>query len=383
MRVAHVTSFRPGSANGVHAAAAQLGAALSAGGVDVEFWHFRRDRASIVEREDPSGVLIVELPFPGLSATRFGYARWMPYETRRFLARRAERISLLHFHSIFQPEAWHLARILGTPYVLSPHGGYVHFSRPGWRRIARLPPWLLLERRLLRGASLVHAVSRPDADAAAALGARGQVAVIPNGVSVPEAPTGTLTNASPWLFVGRLAVEDKGLDVLVDGYAEAARCVPLPLLIVRGPDYRGGRQWLERRIAAHGLEQHVELGDALYGPEKERMFAACSLFLHPSRTEGLPVTPLEAMAHARALAVTPGTNLAEPVAAAGAGFVIPEPTVPAVAETLRRAAAVGVDELRARGARGRSLVEGTYSWEHVAAELASLYEECSRGAVDA
>jgi len=375
-----VTSFRPGSANGVHAVASQLGAALAAAGIDVEFWHFRRDRDRVEERDDPSGVRVVELPFPGVSPSRFGYARWLPLDTRRFLAKRAERIGLVHYHSVFQPEAWYLTHLLSKPYVVSPHGGYVHFSQPGWRRIARLPPWYVLERQLLRKASLVHAVSAPDGTAAMALGARGRVAVIPNGVTIPDSPVAALNGESPWLFVGRLAIEDKGLDVLVDGYAEAARRTPLPRLVVRGPDYRGGRQWLEARIASHGLEQQIELGDALYGTEKAAMFGACSLFLHPSRTEGMPVTPLEAMAHARPLAVTPGTNLAEPVAAAGAGLVIPEPTVSAVAETLRRAAGLGVDELRAQGARGRVLVERTYSWEHVAKELAVLYEECSRSA---
>jgi glycosyltransferase involved in cell wall biosynthesis len=377
MRVAHVTSFRPGSANGVHAAAAQLGAALATAGVDVEYWHFRRDRVRVTEREDPSGVRVVELPFPGISRSRFGYARWLPSETRRFLARRAELVSLVHYHSIFQPEAWYLARTLNKPYAISPHGGYVHFRQRGWRRFARLLPWLLLERQLLRGACLVHAVSASDGNAALALGARGRVVVIPNGVEIPGAPADDLTLASPWLFVGRLAIHDKGLDLLVDGYAEASRRAALPRLVIRGPDYRGGRRWLAARIASLGLESDIELGDALYGREKDEVFAGCSLFVHPSRTEGLPVTPLEAMARSRPLAVTPGTNLAGPVAEAGAGLVIPEATASAVADTLQRAAGLGVDELRVRGARGRSLVERTYSWERVARELAELYDECA------
>lgn len=377
MRVVHVTSFRPESANGVHAAASELGAALASAGIDVEFWHFRRDSTRVAERDDASGVRVVELPFPGISRSRVGYARWLPRETRRFLARRAECVSLVHYHSIFQPEAWYVSRLLRTPYILSPHGGYVHFRQPGWRHLARLPPWLVLERRLLRGASLVHAVSAADGDAALALGARAPVVVIPNGVTIPNAPIGPLTRESPWLFVGRLAVHDKGLDLLIDGYAEATRHCTLPRLVVRGPDYRGGRRWLAARVAEHGLERQIELGDALFGREKEALLAASGLFLHPSRTEGLPVGPLEAMAHARPLALTPGTNLAEPVAAAGAGLVIPEPTVSAVAETLQRAAGLGVDELRGQGARGRALVERAYSWEHVAAELATLYEKYS------
>jgi glycosyltransferase involved in cell wall biosynthesis len=369
VRVAHVTSYRPDSANGVHAAAARLGTALVDVGVEVEFWHFRRGIERVSEREEPSGVRVVELPFPGVS----GYVRWLPDVSRRWLRQREREVSFLHFHSIFQPEAWYVSRLIEAPYVVSPHGGYIHFLDGGLRRWARWPAWLLFERDLLRRAALVHAVSAPDADAVRKLSPAASVVVLPSGVDLPAASPQAITRESPWLFVGRLAVEDKGLDLLVDGYAQAFRQAALPRLIVRGPDYRGGRRWLDDRVVRHGLGSTVKIGDAVFGDEKAALMASCGLFVHTSRTEGLPVAPIEAMAHSRPVLVTPGTNLVDAVAGADAGFVVGEHSPEAVAGALIEAASTGSSTLLSLGTHGRDLVRREFSWPQVATAVAAAY----------
>jgi len=380
VRIAYVTSYRPGSPNGVHAAAASLAAALVGRGVYVEFWHFGRRFERIAEHEEPTGVQVVELPLPGISPSHLTYARWMPAETRRWILKRRTRISLVHFHSIFQPEAWFVSRASDAPYVLSPHGGYVHFLAGGWRRWARQLPWYALERRLVADAAFVHAVSRPDADAVRRLSPGSVVEVIPNGVDLPDAPPVPGTPGSPWLFIGRLAVADKGLDLLIDGYAEASRHAQLPKLVIRGPDYRSGRAWLANRIRAHGLESRIEVGDAVSGAEKIALISQCGLFIHTSRAEGLPVGPLEAMAYSRPVAITSGTNLVEAVARAGAGIVAQDHTVSAVAAALEQAAALDMGDLNDLGVRARRLVEEEFSWSRIAARMSARYVDAIPGA---
>jgi len=373
MKVAHVASYRPDAANGALSAAARLGAALIDQGVEVEFWHLRRGIDRISEREEPSGVRVIELPFPGVSRSRLGYVRWLPSRSRRWIEERASAVSLLHFHSIFQPDAWFISSVIEKPYVTTPHGGYVRFQRDSWKRWARLPAWLAFERRFLEGAALVHAVSPHDADSVRELAPTATVVVIPNGVDLPEDPPAQVVAGSPWLYIGRLAVADKGLDVLIDGYAEASNRAALPKLILRGPDYRGGRSWLENRVARHGVQARVEIGDAVFGDAKAELLGGCSLFIHTSRTEGLPVALLEAMAHSRPIAVTPGTNMVEPVSRSGAGVVISASTTEDVAAALLHASALSPIALAASGDRGLALVKREYVWSAVAAQVVAAY----------
>jgi glycosyltransferase involved in cell wall biosynthesis len=374
MRIAHVTSYRPESANGVLVVAAKLTAHLVRRGVDIEFWHFRRDLHAVTEREETSGVRVVELPFPVIvKGAPFTYLRRMPIVSRRWIAARERNLDGLHFHSVFQPESWYLTQSTSLPFCLSPHGGYAMFLKQSWRNRAKQIPWRLLERTVPERARFVHAVSSGDADTIRYLVPTASVAVVPNGVESPAEPPRPIVKHSPWLFIGRLHVEKKGLDLLVDGYALASRRVALPTLIIRGPDFRGGRKVLEKLVQRHGLDERIVIGGATAGREKEELLASCALFLHASRIEGLPVAPLEALAVGRPVAVTPGTNLADAVGEAEAGFVIAAPTPSAVAEALATAAHLSATDLSIMGNRGRQLVEREFSWDHAAAEIHGLY----------
>ena len=80
---------------------------------------------------------------------------------------------------------------------------------------------------------------------------------------------------------------------------------------------------------------------------------------------------LEALAHGIPCLVTPGTNMAGPVADAEAGYRV-EPSAPAIAkgllQILRHA-----DRLVDRGAKARALAAQRYRWQSVAEQTVSHY----------
>lgn len=375
MRVAHVASFRPSSANGVLVAAARLSAHLVQCGVEIEVWHFRRDRDTVLHRRDKSGVDIFELPFPLLVGGGVTHLRRMPDVTRRWIDGRHGALDGIHFHSVFQPESWYLAKRTSFPFCLSPHGGYRMFARRSWRSHAKQPLWRLFERDVLGGARFVHALSLGEAETIWRLEPSAHVSVVPNGVEIPEKRPNPPEKDAPWLFVGRFDVETKGLDVLIEGYALASRRLPLPTLVIRGPDFRGGRAQLDKLVRRHRLSDRVLIGGPALGREKEELIQGCGLFLHPSRNEGLPLAPLEALAFGRPIAVTPETNLADIVRKSGAGFVIPSSTTGGVADILEAAARTRPEDLILAGSRARHLAEREFSWDVVARQMLRLYRK--------
>jgi glycosyltransferase involved in cell wall biosynthesis len=118
--------------------------------------------------------------------------------------------------------------------------------------------------------------------------------VVPNGIApVPLAdrrPTGPAAEPARLLFVGRLTDQKGVLDLpaIVAGMAEAG--VPAELTVVGDGPLADELRTLAAEVAP-GL---VELAGFVDDPR--RAFAAADLLLLPSRWEGLPFTPLEALA---------------------------------------------------------------------------------------
>lgn len=121
------------------------------------------------------------------------------------------------------------------------------------------------------------------------------VETIPNGVdpqsfSVPEAPPDHL------LFIGRLDRSQKGLDLLVEAAAIAAKGLGPkmpPLLIVGdGPD----RADAEARVAALGLGGIVRFVGRVEGAAKLELIARAHAVLMPSRFETFGMVAVEAEA---------------------------------------------------------------------------------------
>jgi glycosyltransferase involved in cell wall biosynthesis len=118
------------------------------------------------------------------------------------------------------------------------------------------------------------------------------------------------------VFVGRLDVHRKGLDVLVRGVSEA----PGWHLALVGPRFRDvGR--LERMIADLRLSDRVHLVGERHGRGLRESVRAADLFVLMSRWEGLPMVLLEALALGRPAVVSGAVEGSVPVAGAGAGWV--------------------------------------------------------------
>jgi glycosyltransferase involved in cell wall biosynthesis len=369
LRVVHVGNLRAESANGVQATIAGLAKHLPSYGVDVEVWHFTR-RVTMPAVHSRDGVTVVELP-------KFAQgprdAIRLPRCSRRVIFDRAEKTDLLHLHSVYQAENIAVSR-LGIPYVLTPNGGYNDLVRSGRHRVAKAVWGELWEKSYLRRAASLHAVSGGEERDLHNLLPGQSVTTIPNALDdrwlTLEAPP--RSDDSCWLFLGRLALEHKGLDLLLEGYALAAADTRLPTLVLAGPDFRDGSAWLRRRISELGIGAATRLIPPAFGDDKLRLLRSASAFMHTSRWEGLPFAVLEAMAAGCPVLVTPETNLADVVNEFGAGIVV-DGTTRAIAAGLRELAAKPAEWTHRAGGFAQQAVRGRFSWAVAAPRMAEMY----------
>jgi glycosyltransferase involved in cell wall biosynthesis len=282
-------------------------------------------------------------------------------------------IQIVHLHSVFTPPNALLARRLRVPYVVSPHGGYAPASLA--RNSRRKAVYgRLVERRMLRRAALRVALTEVEARDLAAYGAGTPSTIIPNGVApVPERADrnvfrrelGLGPEERLLLFVGRLDVAHKGLDVLLDGVAEA----PGWHVALVGSNFREGRSWLLGRAQTLGMAARLTATGPRHGRQLQEAFAAADCFALTSRWEGLPIALLEALAHGVPAVVSPAVDQLVGVNDADAGWVADGPELGAL---LRRLQSLDPREQDSRARAARALA-AQYDWAAVAARYEAAY----------
>ncbi len=122
---------------------------------------------------------------------------------------------------------------------------------------------------------------------------RVQTVVIPNGIAPEALEQSPSTGGDAILFLGRIDVQQKGLDLLLEAYARLAAENPPPLLIA-GSGVSQDEQFVSQRIKQLGMQDRVQLLGKVQGEAKRAAMARAMIFVMPSRFEGFPLTLLEA-----------------------------------------------------------------------------------------
>jgi glycosyltransferase involved in cell wall biosynthesis len=271
--------------------------------------------------------------------------------------------------------AGRLARA-GVPYCVTVHGilSPTALQRRAWaKQVAGL-----LERPFLNRAAFVHALTDTERADLRRYGVRAPIVVAPNGVdpdelAAPEGDEAPCSEHGPeFLYLGRLDPEQKGLDLLISGFARAR--LEGATLTLAGPDWRDSRARLARLAEQLGIASRVRFPGAVFGRQKEEVLRRAAVFVHTSRWEGLALSVLEAAWMAKPLLLTPAADPAGRFGPAAAALVI-EPTPDSIAAGLEALGQLDPSARAAMGLRARTLVEATFAWPAVAQTLITAYRE--------
>lgn len=272
-------------------------------------------------------------------------------------------------------------RRMARPYIVHPHGMLESWAlqNAAWKkRIAAL----LYENRHLRGAACLRALCEAEAQSIRAYGMRNPICVIPNGVDLADLSETPALQVQPFaegrkvlLYLGRLHPK-KNVSNLIRAWKQILNSHPSKqaswVLAIAGWSQRGYEAELRQLTTDLGLLSSVIFLGPRFGTEKNECYRACAAFIMPSLSEGLPMTVLEAWAHAKPVLMTPECNLSEGFAAGAALQIGTAPEE--IAAGLEQMIEMSDDDLRAMGNRGRNLVETKFSWPRIGERMRSVYE---------
>ena len=219
---------------------------------------------------------------------------------------RRHPIDLLHIHTCSYVTFWRnlldllAARALRRPCVLHIRGGrferFCEDSNPA-------AGWLI--RRACESAAAVVVLSDDWRRRLRPYMGRARMVVIPNAVHVQASRLCGVSSGSPpeaasnkpcrFLFLGALS-EAKGLGDLIQAASALKRAGTPFTLVIAGPDANVGHEVWARRLSAAGLQEEATLIGPVVGVAKTDLLNSVDCLVHPSHSEGLPFTVLEAAA---------------------------------------------------------------------------------------
>ncbi|MGP1666720.1 MAG: glycosyltransferase, partial [Rhodanobacter sp.] len=228
----------------------------------------------------------------GRSPTMF---RWLMSETDR------GKVEVIHNHGMWQMNAvypgW-VTKDRNVKLVVSPRGAFSTWAMTHGSLLKKAF-WPLLQRPALTHASCFHATADAEFEDIRRLGFTQPVAIIPNGVDVPELFEKRPQRIRTLLFLGRLHPV-KGIDILLNAWAAVMYRFPEWRLLVVGTDTgygdQGGYLGQMKALATKlGLTRANFVGPA-YGAAKISAYREADLFVLSSRSENFGVTVAEALA---------------------------------------------------------------------------------------
>lgn len=286
------------------------------------------------------------------------------------LRAKARSFDVIHNHSL-----WSMvnmgAGIVGTGgsalFVCSPRGTLSDWAL-GYSRRKKKIFWPLQKQALSR-AGLLHATSMDELSEIRALGFRAPVAVVANGVDIPNLAPRSVPSGKTLLFLGRLHPK-KGIDLLLEAWGLIANKHPDWSLQISGPGEKDHVTSLVTKAAALGLDRCHFTGP-VYGEAKAATYRAADLFVLPTHSENFGMAVAEALAHGLPAVVSKGAPWSG-LEHEGAGWWVGN-DVPTLAATLDHAMAVPGQRLVSMGARGRAWMERDFGWAAIANQMEAAY----------
>jgi len=286
----------------------------------------------------------------------------------------ASDVEVIHDHGLWlMPNVyagWEAKRAR-TALVVAPRGMLSPVALT-FSRMRKRVFWRLLQGPAIRRAACIHATSTQEYEEVRAFGLSNPVAIIPNGIDLPEPKQGSATSLGPErivLSLGRIHPKKK-LDTLIRAWAKIEGAHPGWRLRIMGPDEHGHAGEL-RALANREGASRVAIEPPIFGSEKLRVYREADLFVLPTSNENFALTVAEALAAGTPAICTKGAPWGG-LMQAGCGWWIDQGIDP-LATTLANAMAMTRQALKDMGARGHDWMARDFSWDRVAGDMLAVY----------
>lgn len=269
-----------------------------------------------------------------------------------------ELINLWHpdvvlFHSLFEMACIKMAKVLlelNIPYAIQMHGAMsaANYSKGKFKKWVANKLWF---NSFIRNAKTLVFLNEAENKNCLSTKINPNYVILPNGCEQRRDSISKheICNPVNIVYIGRIAFNHKGLDYLIDAMKLLKDSGNHDFyLSIYGNEKDPDVERLKQALA--NLQDVASYKGGVYGDEKDNVFKEADAFILTSRYEGMPMGVLEALTYGVPCILTPGTNMADEVVEAGAGWRTDQ-SAESIADTIAKAISdLNTDNLRYRQA---------------------------------
>ena len=281
---------------------------------------------------------------------------------------------LVVFHECYNVKNLSLAKTLREkkiPYIIVPHGELSKTAqKKKWlkKKVANL----LLFNKFINNAIAIQCLSEKEKENTS-FGKKRFIGY--NGVNLSENfKTGFNYNKTSLVYIGRLEMNIKGLDLMV-GAVKKIKDFMLKnscTIDIYGPNFMDRFKTLEELIEKEQVGDIIKVHSSVVGQEKEDVLLDADVFIQTSRTEGLPMGILEAAGFGLPCLITEGTSLSEIIDKNNCGWGC-QTTIDGISDGIIKAINEK-DAYAEKSINARNLIKEKFSWDIVSKNTVELYE---------
>jgi glycosyltransferase involved in cell wall biosynthesis len=239
--------------------------------------------------------------------------------------------------------------------------------------------WALLQGPIVHRASCIHGTSEQEYAEVREFGLTNPVAIVPNGIDLPDPPAQQSASPPPErvvLSLGRIHPK-KGLACLVHAWAKLEAKHPGWRLKIVGPPEAGHDKELRELATALHLTR-VSIAGPIYGDLKTVAYQQADIFVLSSLNENFGLTVAEALAAGTPVISTKGAPWGG-LETEQCGWWVDDGVEP-LAAALAHAMALPRETLQAMGNKGREWMARDFSWDRIGRDMLDVYLWLSRDA---
>lgn len=287
--------------------------------------------------------------------------------------------TIFHFHSVFIPEFYTISKILDEKkiqWIISPHGGY---SNDSFKKNYFLKSlyFSYIENFLLKRSKYILINNLNEKKNSIKLNIfKKKIKIIPNGIPINKIrynkKTSDLLNI---IYVGRLSIMHKGLDLLINSFKILSKLNIYPKLSIYGDGK--DRNQLLKMLNRLDPKIKIILLRSVTGHQKYKKILNSDIFIHSSRWEGMPMAVLEAASLSKPLIISKETNLSNYVKKYECGYVIEKLNSYSIAKVIQKAIKdKKKGRLHALGQNSKKMTIIEFNWSKISNEMVNqLYNQ--------
>lgn len=254
------------------------------------------------------------------------------------------------------------------PYVIIPRGSLTYQAMNNHSKLKkRIAHFLFFDKYVTKATAIQYLTADEYRNSGDKWNKRHYI--LPNGFSTPQNTKISFNNNRiQAVFIGRLDMYHKGIDVLLDAcnqIQEELRHANFKLCFY-GPkkyDY----ELILQTIKKYRMQDFITMGGEITGKPKEDIILASDLFVLTSRFEGHPMGLIEALAYGVPALVTPGSNMANEIKAADAGWVCDDLSSEKIVYMLKKI--ISEKELYMAKSENAKELAKPYDWDKLAIKM--------------